>query len=82
MKVAFWLFLLAIGFGVACLGHAMATGTMLPQPDPTPEQVAHEQFHHPLGVMLFAMSGTLFAASLATATFASFAWVVKWLRSR
>ncbi|MHB1557649.1 MAG: hypothetical protein ACYC61_09235 [Isosphaeraceae bacterium] len=57
MKIAGWLLLLSVALLLATFGHAAMSHTLLPQPDPTAEQAAHEAFHHPIGMTLFLATG-------------------------
>ncbi len=70
MKVTLALLVLSLGLAVAFLVHAIATGVVIPYPDPTPEQAAYERFHRPIGSALFLAAGASFAAYLASAVVA------------
>ncbi len=69
LKVTLGLLILSIALVVALFAHAFATGIILPYPDPTPAQAAHERFHHPISMALFTAAGASFAACLVSALF-------------
>jgi hypothetical protein len=69
LKVTLGLLILSIALVVAFFAHAFAAGIILPYPDPTPAQAAHERFHHPISMALFLAAGASFAAWLVSALF-------------
>ncbi len=67
LKVTLGLLILSIALVVAFFAHAFAAGILLPYPDPTPAQAAHERFHQPISMTLFLAAGASFAACLVSA---------------
>lgn len=82
MKTAGWLLLLAIALLLATFGHGMMSHTLLPQPDPTPEEAAHEAFHHPIGMTLFLATVVMFLAAILAGVVAVVEWLVRLARGR
>ena len=61
-KVTLGMLLLSLALVVAFFAHGLATGIVLPYPDPTPAQAAHERFHQLISSALFLGAGGSLAA--------------------
>ena len=60
---------------VAWIGHSVATGTVMPERDPTPERIEFIKFHDKIDRPLLAGFVYSFAASVLVVT----AWAGRWL---
>lgn len=74
------LLLLSVVLLVAFFGHALGTHIMLPYPDPTPVQAAHERFQGAISDVLFSMTGASFAACVLSGVIAACRWLMGRLR--
>jgi hypothetical protein len=73
-KLALALVLISFSLNAVLPVPAFATGTMLPNQDPTPERREYERFHERIGFPLFLGSELFGLAALVVGT----AWVLRW----
>jgi ABC-type Fe3+ transport system permease subunit len=69
LKITLGLLALSIAMVGAFFAHAFAAGILVPYPDPTPAQAAHERFHQPISMTLFLAAAASFAACLVSGLF-------------
>lgn len=82
MKTVAGLLVLSVVLLVATFGQGSMSHTLLPQPDPPPEQAAHEAFHRPIGSILFLATGVSFLVALLTGLVAGVEGMIRLARER